>query len=136
MQNIIILHCKKCMQLLFSQKGNIYKVAISICKAVRNICLIISVKRLDRSVAIVAYRSTLPKYFFYFFLFVNFYCFFIYFFLMEWHVNLVHISGVNLDKHGDTNLNNKSWYIRAPLAPVPYMKVLTLLNGTVQTMHR
>ena len=35
-----------------------------------------------------------------------------------------------------TNLNCKSWYIRATVARVPYRKVLTLLNGSVQTMHR
>ena len=34
-----------------------------------------------------------------------------------------------------TNLNCKTWYIRATVARVPYTKVLTLLNGTVQTMH-
>ena len=34
-----------------------------------------------------------------------------------------------------TNLNSKSWYIRATLARVPYTKVLALLNGTVQTRH-
>ena len=35
-----------------------------------------------------------------------------------------------------TNLNCKSWYIRATAAQVQYTKVLTLLNVTVQTMHR
>ena len=33
-----------------------------------------------------------------------------------------------------TNLNCKSWYIMATVARVPYTKVLTLLNGTVQTI--
>ena len=37
---------------------------------------------------------------------------------------------------GHTNLNCKSWYIRVTLARVPYTKVLTILNGTVQTIHR
>ena len=35
-----------------------------------------------------------------------------------------------------TNLNCKIWNIRATVARVPYTKVLTLLNGTVQTMRR
>ena len=34
-----------------------------------------------------------------------------------------------------TNLNSESWYIRENVARVLYAKVLTLLNGTVQTMH-
>ena len=34
-----------------------------------------------------------------------------------------------------TNLNCKIWYIRATVARVPYTKVLTLLNGTVQIRH-
>ena len=34
-----------------------------------------------------------------------------------------------------TNLYRKSWYIRATVSRVPYMKVLTLLNGAVQPMH-
>ena len=34
-----------------------------------------------------------------------------------------------------TNLSSKSWYTRATVARVPYTKVLSLLNGTVQTMH-
>ena len=41
-----------------------------------------------------------------------------------------------LRKSRCSNLNCKSWYICATVARVPYTKVLTLLNRTVQTMHR
>ena len=37
---------------------------------------------------------------------------------------------------GHTDLNRKSWYIRANVAQVPYTEALTQLNGTVQTRHR
>ena len=35
-----------------------------------------------------------------------------------------------------TNLNCKSWYIRATVARVPYTNVLSLSSRTVQSLHR